>query len=210
MRNKFGTFCMVLGVALVFAAMSLSVRNRWEAGHAERSVEEVMPRLREEMNNPLPVSPDSGTTAESGITPESGVSPEFIDPSMTEAEIDGYRYIGCLAIPSLGLELPVMAEWDYPRLKIAPCRYSGSTKTDDLVIAAHNYASHFGRLTELSAGDTVFFTDMDNVVSCYEVAEVVILEPAAVEEMTAGEYDLTLFTCTYGGRSRVTVRCERV
>ena len=31
----------------------------------------------------------------------------------------------------------------------------------------------------------------------------------AVEEMTAGEYDLTLFTCTYGGQSRVTVRCDR-
>jgi hypothetical protein len=25
--------------------------------------------------------------------------------------------------------------------------------------------------------------------------------------MTDGEYDLTLFTCTYGGKSRVTVRC---
>ena len=37
-----------------------------------------------------------------------------------------------------------------------------------------------------------------------------ILQPTAVEEMTAGEFDLTLFTCTYGGKSRVTVRYDRV
>ena len=28
--------------------------------------------------------------------------------------------------------------------------------------------------------------------------------------MTAGDFDLTLFTCTYGGKSRVTLRCDRV
>jgi sortase A len=36
-----------------------------------------------------------------------------------------------------------------------------------------------------------------------------ILDPYAVEEMTAGNYDLALFTCTYGGKSRVTVYCDR-
>lgn len=124
-------------------------------------------------------------------------------------EIDGYGYVGYLTIPALGLELPVMAEWDYARLRLAPCRYSGSTKTGDLVIAAHNYARHFGSLQTLLAGDEVRFTDMDGVVTVYEVAAVEILQPTAVEEMTAGEYDLTLFTCTYGGQSRVTVRCDR-
>ena len=36
-----------------------------------------------------------------------------------------------------------------------------------------------------------------------------ILQPTAVEEMTSGDYDLTLFTCTYGGATRFTVRCLR-
>jgi sortase A len=34
-----------------------------------------------------------------------------------------------------------------------------------------------------------------------------ILSPFAVEEMTSGDWDMTLFTCTVGGQSRVTVRC---
>lgn len=53
-----------------------------------------------------------------------------------------------------------MSQWDYERLKIAPCRYEGSTKSDDLVLLAHNYGKHFGTLKNLVPGDEVFFTDM--------------------------------------------------
>ena len=55
----------------------------------------------------------------------------------------------------------------------------------------------------------MYFTDLDGMRYCYQVVKVETLEPTAVEEMSAGKYDLTLFTCTYGGASRVTVRCER-
>ncbi len=107
------------------------------------------------------------------------------------------------------LMLPVMAEWDYTRLRTAPCRYAGTTFGDDLVILAHNYKRHFGQLSELKVGDAVTFTDMDGVVTNYEVVALDVLSATAVEEMVAGEYDLTLFTCTYGGKSRVTLRCDR-
>jgi sortase A len=129
---------------------------------------------------------------------------------MESREVSGENYIGVLSLPTLDLELPVMADWSYPRLKIAPCRYTGSVETGDMVIAAHNYMKHFGTLRSLEKGDRVYFTDMENRIYTYEVAEVEILQPTAIEEMTAGEYDLTLFTCTYGGKSRVTVRCMSV
>ena len=54
------------------------------------------------------------------------------------------------------------------------------------------------------------FTDVDGNVYNYEVAELETLQPAAVDEMKSGEWDLTLFTCTIGGQTRVTVRCDRV
>ena len=56
-------------------------------------------------------------------------------------------------------------------------------------------------------GEIITFTDMDGNVFFYEVAEIEILDPYAKEEMLSGEWDLTLFTCTYGGQERVTVRC---
>ena len=128
---------------------------------------------------------------------------------MTEVEIDGHRYIGYLTLPGLELELPVMADWNYPQLRIAPCRYTGSVRGEDLVLMAHNYARHFGGLSELSEGDSVIFTDMDGHVTLYEVIARDILAPTAVAEMTSGDFDLTLFTCTYGGKSRVTVYCDK-
>ena len=128
---------------------------------------------------------------------------------MPVKEINGHEYIGFVSIPSLELELPVMSDWTYPQLQIAPCRYSGSLYSDDLVIMAHNYPKHFGKLFDLRFGDILLFTDMDGESVTYEVAALDILESGAIEEMTAGDFDLTLFTCTYGGQSRVTVRCDR-
>ena len=194
MRNKLGTICMILGTVLILAALSLFLWNRREAEQAGEAAADILPQVVEQI---------AETAAEAPAPPDP------FAPTMTEAEIDGYLYIGYLSIPALGLELPVMSEWDYNRLNIAPCRYSGSTKTDDLVIAAHNFAQHFGGLSGLTGGEQVIFVDMDNVVSTYTVVAVEILAPTAVEEMTNGEYDLSLYTCTYGGRSRVTVRCDR-
>ena len=129
---------------------------------------------------------------------------------MTEAEIDGERYIGWLDIPAIELELPVMSEWSYSRLKTAPCRYSGTVRGEDLVLLGHNYTRHFGKLDRLRVGDEVLFTDMDGVVYRYEVAARDVLDADAVAEMTAGEYDLTLFTCDATGARRITVYCDMV
>lgn len=190
---------MVLGTALVLAALSLFLWNRMEDNEAGKAAENILPQIIEEIQEPDTVNET-----------EEPSWPDPYDPAMTEVEIDGYAYVGYLSIPAIELELPVMSEWDYPRLKIAPCRYTGSTKTGDLVIAGHNYTRHFGPLSRLSEGDQVIFTDMDGEIWVYAVAAVEVLAPTAIEDMTASGYDLTLFTCTYGGTSRVTVRCDRV
>ena len=101
-----------------------------------------------------------------------------------------------------------MSEWDYGRLKIAPCRYYGSTKTDNLVIAAHNYRFHFGYLGQLQAGDSVLFTDMESKVTEYKVDYVELLMPTDVDKVKDSSSDLILYTCTYGGAKRITVRCS--
>lgn len=202
MRAKLGALCLFLGVALLCGALSLYLHNQGEATQAEQLSQEVMPQILER----IPSEPPEELLAEL-LTPV-----EFLDPSafeMTEVVINGYGYIGYLSIPDLELELPIMGAWDNVRLQIAPCRYYGSVNGEDLVLMAHNYAKHFGRLSELDAGDSVIFTDMDGITTHYTVVAQDILPPDAVEEMTAGDFDLTLFTCTYGGESRITVYCDR-
>ena len=78
-----------------------------------------------------------------------------------------------------------------------------------MVIAGHNYSGHFGTLKNLAPGDALSFTDIDGNVFSYTVVELETLPPYAVEEMTSGDWDLTLFTCTVGGQSRLAVRCKR-
>ena len=197
---------MLLGTALIFGALFLFFFNQHASKEAEEASEDLLPQMMEiiQMQESAPTEP---ATYEQPL----GTPVEHLDPEafqMTEKMIKGYSYIGYLSIPKLELELPVMAHWNYNRLQIAPCRYTGSVRGEDLVIMAHNYASHFGRLSELAEGDSVVFTDMDGIATVYQVVAQDVLSATAVEEMTAGVFDLTLFTCTYGGKSRMTVYCD--
>lgn len=212
---------MVVGVLLIAAALLLFLYNQNLNRKAGETVEEVMPILIEaaEQTEEEEISTEEPAVEEAVVATEEESTEEVVSETeetestkydMTTVTVDGYEYIGYLTIPALDLELSVMSSWSYPKLKVSPCRYSGSIAEGNMVICAHNYSRHFGRIKNLSEGDEVYFTDMDGNTYCYEVAEVTTLAPTAIEEMTSSGYDLTLFTCTYGGKSRVTVRCSLV
>ncbi len=142
------------------------------------------------------------------ILPVYELAPEIDMPTV---EIDGHAYVGYIDIPTLGLNLPVMSEWTYPKMKIAPCKYWGSVYLDNMVICAHNYVNHFGKLGNIAVGAPVTFTDVEGNVFEYTVSEMIQLWPNQTLEMVKGlDWDLTLFTCDRSGRQRITVRCVRV
>ena len=197
----------IIGLLLLAAALFLTAYNLWSdemaSISANMALEQLNTDVQENTSMVLPALP-SGKSLEEAYIPDYILNPEM---DMPEEDVDGQKYIGVLRIPDLSLELPVISNWSYPNLKNAPCRYAGSAYMNNMVIAAHNYYSHFGHLKDLSPGDEVTFTDVGGNVFQYEVSALEILSPFAVEEMTNGDWDLTLFTCTVGGQSRVTVRC---
>lgn len=205
--SKQSKICMGMGLLLLTAALLLAAYNLWcdkAAGDSsERALEQLNSDIQENINMSLPDLP-SGESLEEAYIPDYVLNPEM---DMPQEEVDGQEYSGVLTIPALSLDLPVIGEWSYSNLRTAPCRYAGSVYLNNMVIAAHNYRSHFGRLKDLPQGEEVIFTDMDGNVFRYRTAEMEILSPFAVEEMTSGDWDMTLFTCTVGGQSRVTVRC---
>lgn len=126
--------------------------------------------------------------------------------------LNGNYYIGVIQVPTLGISLPVMSNWSYANLKVAPCRYTGSCETNDLVIAGHNYSSHFSPLKWVKVGTQVLFTTVDGITYSYTVVDRETVEPADVAYMVreyGGDWDLTLFTCNTGGQTRCAVRCQR-
>ena len=133
------------------------------------------------------------------------INPEM---EMPITVIDSNEYIGVLDFPVLGISLPVMSDWSYPQLKIAPCRYKGSAYTGDLIISAHNYERHFGCLANMFLGDEIRFTDVDGNVFFYTVIAKEQLDMRNVQGMLEGEWDMTLFTCVPGGAKRETLRCH--
>ncbi len=207
MKHKtVGKWCIGAGLLLVAAALCLSLWNFREESRAATASAQA---LREILTQP-PASRDT-QPEESGSSPEAAL-PEYLqdpDREMPTVQSGGETYVGVVEIPDLEICLPVIHEWTYPRLKIAPCRYRGSAYANDLILMAHNYPSHFGSLVNLQLGDKVYFTDMAQQVFVYEVVELETLDGSEVEALTGGDWDLTLFTCTIGGQTRVTVRCQR-
>ena len=193
-KRKRGTLLILIGLLLIVAARFLALYNMWD----EARVDEVKVVILEQLE------PKAVENIEEQELPD---YKKYPDMEMPIKEIDGKPYIGILEIPYLNLKLPVISEWSYPNLKTAPCRYEGSAYQNNLIIAAHNYQSHFGNLKSLLQEEQIIFTDMDGNVFEYRVLEMEIIEPTDIERMESGEWDLTLFTCTYGGRDRVTIRC---
>lgn len=205
-KNWIGKIFTITGLLLFAAALALSVYNLWDGYRAEQSREKLLEEYRDKNQN---IS-DEGEQAEEsdGQIPDYQLNPEMEMPEVMLEELDGAACIGVLEIPEIDLKLPVLSEWSYPLLKKAPCRYSGSAYLDNLVIAAHNYRTHFGKLKELETGDEVIFTDAAGNRFEYKVTAVEALTPQSVEDMTSGEWALSLFTCTLDGKNRVTVRCD--
>lgn len=209
-KTRMGNILLAAGALFLAAALLLTGNNLYEAYQAGQASERLSQEVRSRIERQVQEESSPSQTALAGgeeKTPEYLRNPEM---EMPVEEIEGNGYIGLLEIPALGLSLPVMSEWSYPNLKLAPCRYSGSAYTGNFTIAGHNYSTHFGPIGGLNAGDSITFTDMQGNRFFYEVQVVETLEATAVADMVSEEWDLTLFTCDLSGESRVTVRCLQV
>ena len=215
MKHKLGIVCILLGAALIGSALLLFGYNRAEDAHAGTASQEAVSEIQKQIEQAQTVAMETQVTnQEDNINHSPEPSMDEILESNDEPYTTGpvtmvgdYEYIGVLDLPALNLS--IMSDWDYERLKMAPCRQFGSAATDDLVIAGHNYINHFGSLGMLKAGDSVTFTGTDGAVNTYVVSETATISPTETEKVTESGYPLVLYTCTYGRQSRIVIYCSR-
>lgn len=219
MNRNYSNLMIVLGTMLLAAALFLVVYNLHEDRQSGAASVEILRELKQEITKNTP--PETTEAVFTVPMPsedafyeqyEEETTEETAAPTDPTAELDGRYYAGVLTIPALGVELPVMQDWSYANLRLAPCRYAGSAAAGDLILAAHNFSSHFGEIQSLNTGDEIRFTDTAGTVYVYEVLQTEMIGGYDVETMKSGadEWDLTLFTCTISGRSRVSVRAVAV
>lgn len=188
------------------SALLLFVYNCQEDDKAGQASQDLLVDIKSQISSIITAdgSDDAGVS-----TTEPGDVSSSVVVDMPYVKVQGYEFIGYLTIPKLDLELPVLGDWDYAKLNVAPCRQAGSIATDDLVIAAHNYIAHFAKLEYIGVNDDVIFTNMNGNSIDYKVTEVRVVDGENVEEVVNSGHDLVLYTCTYEGTTRVVAFCDR-
>ena len=143
----------------------------------------------------------------------SNYSANLVNKEIYFYEGNSFSVIGIIKIPKINIVYPILSEISNDLLKVATCRFYGPNPNEvgNLCIAAHNYNSHFGQIKYLGEGDEIIFTDVLGDKYRYVVAYTEYIDgynPKQMSENKNSSWDLTLFTCTLNGQSRVTVRAK--
>lgn len=205
-KTKFKKTFMILSLLSLILGLMLLINNATEDIQAKNSSESIISDLKAEMEKKIIDQKDNFTEE---LLLDDLKELEDVVFEMPEIEIDNIKCIGVLDIPSVNCNLPIAKEWNYDILKKMPGIYYGNYY-NKLIIAGHNYKTgQFGVLKNVKIGDSVFITTVDNDIIEYKVETIEILNDTDVEKMINTEYDLTLFTCTYNGKKRLTIRCNK-
>ncbi|MBQ2819289.1 MAG: sortase [Clostridia bacterium] len=141
------------------------------------------------------------------IEPEPEEPPKGEMPKITW---NGYDLVGIISVPSFDIDLPVLQNWDFDMLDLAPCRYSGNITDGNLIIMGHNYKGHFKTLLDAKAGTEIHFKDAYGNEYLYMVTATEKLGKNDLDKLTGTDYDMSICTCTFGGQNRFILRCQLV
>lgn len=91
----------------------------------------------------------------------------------------------------------------------------GPNEVGNYCIVGHNYRNGkmFGRLSELVNGDIINLQDFTGRELTYEVYYKYVVVPTdtrCTSQLTNGNKELTLITCTSNGTKRLIVKCRAV
>ncbi len=138
-----------------------------------------------------------------------------LNGSYTDDEGTTYTYESVLNIPSLGIEYPILSDTSEELLKISLNKFWGGSPNSvgNYCIVGHNYKSGkmFGKLSQIQNDDVVQLTDLAGNTLNYKVYNMYVVDPedvACTSQITNGQKEMTLITCTNGGKQRLVVKCR--
>lgn len=138
---------------------------------------------------------------------------------LTYTANNGKKYdVDCvLNIPSLGINYPVLSEYSEENLKISINKFWGCNPNEagNYVIAGHNYKNKkmFGKLAQIEKGAICEITDLTGETVQYKVYDTYIVEPddtSCTSQLTNGNKEITLITCTNYGQQRFIVKARAI
>ena len=92
-------------------------------------------------------------------------------------------------------------------VEVFDINYVGTLNSYPLIIGGHNSNSQFNKLYKIKEGAEVIIINLQGEKVVYKVKKIETIDGKDIKGMTETDYPLTLFTCTFNNRARLTIRC---
>ena len=219
-RKKIYKFNFVLSVFLVVALFGYYVYGEFDRNSSDKS---------EEILSQIEVKEQDTTVADSTIKLEDDVLVVVLDDtkdSKEEVNLDDLINANKSAIldtKTINITYPIIYSNDTSSktvedlLKISVVKYWGpeANTPGNFCVVGHNYHNKkfFSKCSTLKNGDTIYITDKNNKTLEYRVYKNYVVEPTDLKctsQLTNGETEITLITCTMTGKQRTIIKARAV
>ena len=188
-KSLISRICILVGFCLLAAAVALPLLWQWGNRASEEKMEAYVNTIRT-------VIPD----------PQSAIPEERRDNAMSILSVDGTDFVGLLEIPRYGSALPVCADWG--KVSKYPCRLNGSIYDRTMQIGGTSQKGQYDFYREISAGDAVYFTDVEGNRYTYSVTDIRYEKHADQTALHRDEAALTLFIKNVYAFEYILVFCD--
>ena len=134
-----------------------------------------------------------------------------------------YTTVAVIEIPKINIIYPVIYSENTSNkvveelLKISVAKYWGpdANEKGNFCIVGHNYHNKrfFSKASTLKKGDSIYLTDTNNQTLEYKVYDNYVVDPTDLKctsQLTNGETEITLITCTMTGKQRTIIKARAV
>lgn len=181
--------CLPVGIGLLAAAAVVLGAWQWEVSAAEKKMGYVVQAIGA-------LIPE----------PQSAAVEERRNNAMSVLSFEGTDFVGILEIPRYGSALPVCAKWG--EVSKHPCCLSGSIYDGTMQIGGTSQRGQYDFYREISAGDAVFFTDMEGNRYAYSVTDIRYEKHADQAALQREEAGLVLFVKNVYAFEYVVIFCN--
>lgn len=215
-KKKIYQFAFFISIICVFMLSSYYIYAEYDRNKSEEVSQEILAGIDDTIINEddgiLRVALEEDDQEQDVIIEKQNNENKYVTQSG-----QSYTTEAVLNIPSLGINYPVLSETSEELLKISLNKFWGPSPNEvgNYCIVGHNYKNKkmFGKLSEIKNGDVVELTDNSGKTVKYTVYNKYVVEPddvSCTSQLTNGNKEVTLITCTNYGKQRLVVKARQV
>ena len=232
-KKKIYKFYFILSVFIVLILTSFYIYAEYDRNKSEEVSKEILAEIKEQVDTTVKkdendkivvilevpgTQEDNEDKTENQNNNQTKTNNTKID-TKTYTSKDGVKYTteAILKIPKINIEYPVLSATSDALLFVSLNKYWGPQPNEvgNYCIVGHYYENGkmFGKLHKLKNGDKAELTDLSGNTLKYQVYNKYVVEPTdtrCTSQLTDGRKELTLITCTNGGKQRLVVKLRQV